>query len=248
MQATHTGGVPRSSTLNAARSRASTPSIRRCCIQDQTDIRQGVTDADIWELSPVRITWGPWPLDALTILDALYARDEVLFIGGLYDNHTATVEAQKRVVEAGNVRPFIAMNPMDGLPRRTEDGKSHPRSDAAVKDYRFALAEFDNMDMVSQLSFWHSIVNGGRVPVAALIDSGNKSIHAWLRVDLPSTEAWQTEIRDGLYHPDTGRMSLLGADRACQNPSRLSRLAGHTRAETNRVQQLLYLNPDAKPC
>ena len=80
------------------------------------------------------------------------------------------------------------------------------------------------------------------------IDSGGKSIHAWLRINLPDRAAWDKLVRYELYG-ETGRLTRLGADRACCNPARLSRLPGHYRRDTaeapGRWQRLLYLNPDA---
>jgi len=203
---------------------------------------EGVSEAEIWEASPYRITWQPGPLDALHVLHTLYAPNEILFIGEQYDTKVQTVADCITQIEAGHTEPYIIPNPFDGKVHKTKDDKPSWRCDEAVLHHRFALVEFDDMPKKSQIAFWHSIITDNLLPVAALIDAGNKSIHSWLRVDLPDVEAWQREIRDGLYHPDTGRMTLLGADRNCQNPSRLSRMPGHTRDNGNR-QRLLYLNP-----
>ena len=98
-----------------------------------------------------------------------------------------------------------------------------------------------------QEAFWFTVICDKLMPVAALIDSGGKSIHAWLRVDLPDRDAWDKLVRHELYG-EQGRLTRLGADRACCNPARLSRLPGHYRRDTaddpGRWQRLLYLNPD----
>jgi len=205
----------------------------------------GVSEADLWELSPCRITWKPGPMDAVRTLQFLYAPDELLFIGDTYDTEVKTVADWLAEIKAGKTWPHIIPNPVDGNEHQTKDGKLSRRCDAAVSQYRFALVEFDDVARGDQLRFWHSVIIEGLLPVAALIDSGKKSIHAWLRVDLATADQWDAEVRRGLYDSETGRMALMGADRACSNPSRLSRLSGHHR-EGGSIQRLLYLNPLTK--
>ena len=79
------------------------------------------------------------------------------------------------------------------------------------------------------------------MPVTTIIDSGGKSLHAWLRVDIPDRKAWDKEVAGKLYNKHTGMLCLLGADPACKNPSRLSRMPGHIRNSTGSIQKLLYL-------
>jgi hypothetical protein len=194
-------------------------------------------------MSPYRIIWEPGVEDAIHLLETLYAPDEFLFVGGTYDIEVKTVADLLSGIKEGDTFPFIIPNPFDGKEHQTKSGTMSRRCDAAIAAYRFALVEFDILTHTDQVAFWHSIISDDLLPVAALIDSGNKSIHAWLRADLPHEGAWRREVRDRLYHPETGRMTLLGADRACQNPSRLARFPGHIRQKTKRMQKLLYLNP-----
>jgi hypothetical protein len=212
--------------------------------QNLIERSRGVSDADLWELSPYRITWEPGPMDALHLLDTLYAPAEILLIGDTYSTTLHTVAEWRDIIAKGKTSPQIIINPLTGREHSKKGGDGMTRrGDNCVESYRFALVEFDDMPMSDQLCFWHSIITGKLLPVSALIDSGNKSIHAWLRVDLPDAAAWQWEIRDTLYHPQTGRMTLLGADPQCKNESRMSRLPGHFRQEKQRLQRLLYLNP-----
>jgi hypothetical protein len=205
----------------------------------------GASDADLWELSPYRIIWEPGPIDAITLLETLYAPQEQLFIGTQYGTRVEPMERHLTRIKAGNVEPHICPNPFDGQLHDAADGKPSYRCDRAVEDLRYCVVEFDEMATADQYAFWYALISHNIVRVAALIDSGGKSIHAWLRVNLPNAEAWEHEIRRGLYDKDTGRMTILGADRACQNPSRLSRLPGHFRKDKGRYQRLIYLNPEA---
>jgi hypothetical protein len=112
------------------------------------------------------------------------------------------------------------------------------RGDSAVAAFTFAVVEFDERTRAEQVAFWCGV----NLPVAALVDSAGKSIHAWLRVDAADTQAWDTQVRPlFLQH-----LAPLGVDRTCQNPSRLSRLPGHYRLEKKKWQRLLFLDPAAK--
>jgi len=201
----------------------------------------GATEADLWELSPFRIDWAPGPQDAVTVLRMLYRSDEILFCGGKYDTAVQSVRRWVAAIQAGAVPEHIAPNPMTGRAHPTKDGKESFRSDSAVADHRFVVVEFDAITEAHQMAFWHSIIQGKLLPVAALIHSGGKSVHGWIKVDLPDAAAWDEVVRVELYGA-SGRLTALGADKACANPARLSRLAGHKR-DGSRLQRLLYLNP-----
>ena len=91
-------------------------------------------------------------------------------------------------------------------------------------------------------TFWGAALN--ELPVVALIDSGNKSLHAWIRVpDVHTFEEWKIKIEQKFFEQC---LKPLGIDTACKNPSRMSRLPGCIRKETGRWQRLLYLNPEAE--
>jgi hypothetical protein len=217
------------------------PTFRQRLIQ----ANHGATHADLWELSPIRIDWEPGPQDAAMLVYTLYAPAEIIFAGGVYDRDVFAAGALLDAYKRGNPPPpHIIPNPMDGNEHETGSGTVSRRCDAAVSAFRFAVVEFDDIPKADQVAFWYSIIKGGLLPVAALIDSGGKSIHAWLRVDLPDAAAWDSVVRRDMYDKDTGRLALLGADRACQNQSRLSRMPGHYRAEKESWQLLLYLNPE----
>lgn len=198
----------------------------------------GATEADFWERSPVRIDWEPGPRDMVEVLKALWMPDEILFMGDRFGRTVAPVHALIRRYQHGvAVPPHLTVNPMSGCEHLTNDGKKSFRCDKAVAGFRYAVAEFDNMDKAEQLAFWWGFTSA---PIAALVDSGGKSIHAWLRVDCPDREAWERDVEQGLFE----RILIpLGCDAACRNESRLSRAPGHFRREKNEWQRLLYLDP-----
>jgi len=179
--------------------------------------------------------------DAALMLRTLYAADEFLYIGG----------AKERGEIGGNIRPvrdwlayieaggalaehFIP-NPLTGREGITQDGTPTLRGDGCVSAWRYALVEFDNVPCWLQASFWLTT----RLPVAAVIFSGSKSLHGLLEVSCANAEEWAREVRP-LYR---GILKDLGADVACSNAARMSRCPGVPRGDD--FQRLVWLRARA---
>jgi len=114
------------------------------------------------------------------------------------------------------------------------------RCEATVKDLRFALMEMDDNPIETQVAFWLHCIDL-KLPVAAIIHSGGKSIHGWMKVDCgKDTEKWEKDVKGWLFG-EFGKH--YGIDTACSNKARLSRLPGYYR-ENKGLQHLLYLNGD----
>ncbi len=217
------------------------PLTREAIIRRGAEI--GGTEADWFHRSPVYLPEAePGPADALAVLRALWEPDEFLFIGDTYKREVRTVREHIRRLEQGEaVPPLIIPNVLCGraVPNPKDNGKLSARCDEAVVGFKYAVAEMDDVSREAQLQFWAGFTSA---PIAALVDSGGKSIHAWLWVDCKNREAWERDVEQGLFE----RVLIpLGCDRACANESRLSRLPGHYRAEKRAWQKLLYLNPEA---
>ena len=102
-------------------------------------------------------------------------------------------------------------------------------SDNDVSAYRHVLVEFDDKPKAEQ----EQLLRSSGLPISVLIDSGGKSIHAWVRVDAPSRKEWDAR-RDLIYS------SIPGIDPKNKNPSRFSRLPGAWRGDQK--QKLLANN------
>ncbi len=76
-----------------------------------------------------------------------------------------------------------------------------------------------------------------------ILFTDGKSIHAWLPVPVSTFESWR-KVTDRLLHPKGGFFGVLGADHVGRVPSQGFRLPGHVRADTGRLQRLLYFNPE----
>ena len=108
---------------------------------------------------------------------------------------------------------WIRFNPMDGKDCKNEN----------VTEYRYALVESDSMDLEQQ----NAIIRELELPVACMVYSGKKSIHAIVKVDAADYSEYRKRV-DYLYH--ICQKNGLKIDTQNKNPSRLSRLPGVMRA------------------
>ena len=215
-------------------------------IIDQGEISDEV---DLWEASPIRLLDEPQGDPAL-LLETLYEPTDLVWIGDRHqsgiigDTIKTTGELIGHFKNGGKTGPFIIINPLTGTsePKKTGDGETL-RGDGNVAAYRYCMAEFDNLSREYQIRFWSAV----KLPIVALIDSGGKSIHAWLQVSklaqVERSEDWATHIKTRLYD---AILTPLGVDGACSNPARLSRLPGHYREEKQAFQRLLWLSPEGR--
>jgi hypothetical protein len=178
-------------------------------------------------------------MDGILVLETLYEPDDLLCLC----RNRWSIEIRTRaewvedLLRNGNRYEFFCINPLSGKahPQAGGCGMSR-RCDAAVVRYRYALVEFDVLPIPRQLAFW----SVARLPIAALTFSGGKSVHAL--IDLGSRvwdrESWRRVVKKELF---ADFLIPCGADGSTANPSRLSRMAGHLRADKGQIQELLYL-------
>lgn len=95
-------------------------------------------------------------------------------------------------------------------------------TDSSVAKYRNVLVEFDKKPKAEQLAIFQQ----SNLPISLLVDSGGKSIHAWVRVDAESKEQWE-QRRNEVYE----YLSDHEPDPQNKNPSRWSRLGGIIRGD-----------------
>lgn len=104
---------------------------------------------------------------------------------------------------------WIRFNPLDGNGCKNEN----------VTDYRYALVESDTEAIERQ----NAIIRELELPVAALVFSGGKSLHAIVRVEAADYAEYRKRV-DYLYH--ACEKNGLKIDTQNRNPSRLSRMPG----------------------
>lgn len=122
---------------------------------------------------------------------------------------------------------WIRLNPISGEGCKNAD----------IVDFRHALIESDSLPKDLQLQKIREL----NLPCAAIVDSAGKSVHAVVKIDAGKDEK--------LYRERVAEMHAyleangFPVDKACKNPSRLSRMAGATR---NGIRQsLLAVNVGA---
>lgn len=113
----------------------------------------------------------------------------------------------------GTVNPecgaWIRFNPLNGQGVKND----------CVADYRYALVESDSISVAQQNGIMHDL----KLPIAALVFTGGKSLHAIVRVEAGSYKEYRERV-EFLYK--ICDKNGLHVDRNCRNPSRLSRMPG----------------------
>lgn len=104
---------------------------------------------------------------------------------------------------------WIRFNPLDGKGAKNEN----------VTEFRYALVESDEIDIDKQ----NAIIRELELPVACLVHSGKKSIHAIVKVEAATYEEYRKRV-DYLYN--VCQKNGLKVDTQNRNPSRLSRMPG----------------------
>lgn len=107
---------------------------------------------------------------------------------------------------------WIRFNPLDGKGAKNEN----------VTDYRYALVESDSMSVEKQNAIYKEL----ELPIVALVYSGNKSLHAIVKVDAGNYDEYRKRV-DYLYK--ICQKNGISVDTQNRNPSRLSRMPGFER-------------------
>ena len=107
---------------------------------------------------------------------------------------------------------WIRFNPVDGEGVKNEN----------VTRFKFALIESDIVSIADQDAMYRKL----ELPIACLVHSGGKSLHAIVRVDAEDYDEYRKRV-EFLY--DFLSKNGVAVDKQNRNPSRLSRLPGATR-------------------
>lgn len=165
-----------------------------------TDDRVGYVTNDVWQDAE-----GKW-LPSKGVYDRT-AGELIASLKKHPDDLGATVGDWKPEVGA-----WIRFNPFDGGGVKNEN----------VTGFRFALVESDTLPIAEQDIVFRKL----ELPIAALVHSGGKSLHAIVRVDAENYEEYRKRV-EFLY--DFLEKNGVSIDKQNRNPSRLSRMPGVTR-------------------
>lgn len=210
----------------------------------------------------------PYAEDGIQLLNALYHPEDILYIGSQKEsgqeqqNHVKPVSewtaffqeqiakiaampesAQMQALQRlGDAYPLIIPNPLSGRRESTKDGEKQTlRGDACVQSFRFMVLESDSLSFPQQGALLRGICRLMECKVCAVIYSGGKSCHAWVRLDgISNLDEWEKEVKGKIF----AVLGKIGFDGACCNAARLSRFAGMFRRDKEKFQRLLYLAPE----
>lgn len=131
------------------------------------------------------------------------------------------------ITEASEGGAMIRFNPLDGT----------GESDANVTKFRYCLVESDKDSIEKQYGLYKAM----NLPIKALVNSGNKSLHAIVRVDAESAQQYRDRV-NRIY--EFCRKSKLQVDEQDKNASRYSRMPGIIR--NGKRQYTVAMNIGAK--
>ena len=109
---------------------------------------------------------------------------------------------------------WVRFNPLDGKGGKNEN----------VTEFRYALVESDTLAIEKQ----NALIRELQLPVAVLVYSGGKSLHAIVRIDASDYTEYRKRV-NFLYK--TCQKNGMSIDEQNKNPSRLSRLPGCVRGD-----------------
>ena len=164
------------------------------------DDRVGYVTNDVWQDAE-----GKW-LPSKGVYDRT-AGELIASLKKHPDDLGATVGDWKPEVGA-----WIRFNPLDGSGVKNDN----------VTRFRFALVESDTLPIAEQDIVFRKL----ELPIAALVHSGGKSLHAIVRVDADNYDEYRKRV-EFLY--DFMEKNGVSIDKQNRNPSRLSRMPGVTR-------------------
>ena len=104
---------------------------------------------------------------------------------------------------------WIRFNPLDGEGVKNDN----------VTDFRYALVESDDMPLDKQ----NAIIRELELPVAVMVYSGGKSIHAIVRIEAANYDEYRSRVE---YLYSVLKKNGMSLDTQNKNPSRLSRMPG----------------------
>jgi hypothetical protein len=205
-------------------------------------------------IAPMRSETGalplPQPVDGgfVRLIDACFRPDEFVAIAPAAESdegETAprrgvtltAAEWKARVIKKGGIDRcfgtklglFLRINPM------CRDGATNEE----VTAFRHVLVEFDRDQEgqpIPKEEQYRAIMASG-MPVAALIDSGNKSLHAWIRVDAPDEAEYKRRVAI-IWGWFEGR----NLDKQNRNASRLSRCPDGRRTVDGEIRRQSLLD------
>jgi len=198
--------------------------------------------ADLWHESPIRLDGEPCD-DWILLLGCLFPREAIVFIGDLHDSGEGRGEGHFRRVEE-----WLQGSSLPG-PRIAaatfRSGTIHRRKDC-VESRPYLVLESDDLighkpttatereqNKAATAALFQWFVHSLGMHLAAVIDTGNRSLHGWFRMPRRPGLLSQLEFIAPKLHLDP---SLF------RQPNAPLRLPGTIHEKTGEPARLLYLD------
>jgi hypothetical protein len=210
-------------------------------------------EGDLWYAS----SWRPledWRVDPVMLFAALCDKEEYINVVTKFTIEQGAGEEKsnpkgagrtllrdewmRRIRDRGTPQSeagaWVRPNPV----KEHGSGQGGASTDVDVTSFRFCLLESDLLPIEFQLSLFARLP----LPVAAIIQSGGKSVHAWVMLNCSNAQEYRTKVKR-IY----SLLARFGICSSNKNSSRLSRMPGAQREigkHGDGAQRLLYLNPE----
>lgn len=209
---------------------------------------------DLRSCSPVQISSDPRE-QFTSWVRRLWSDDSYIYAGDRYGNKVTTVS--DLLARMTVIPPHVATNAYTGKTGETMNGKQSQRAKSEVLNPHYALIEFDALPLDEQASFVRGYLaqqeNGAFLPgpIVSVVYSGSKSLHTLIDLHARAVGRFQRQPlikswTDSWYEIQAKFCSesdpvTENADKACKDPSRLTRAPGHLR-DNGKMQELIYLS------
>ena len=177
------------------------------------------------------------PDDYVNIVTNATLNDKGKWVPSGYGNQYVCKELCDRIINDGIDGAIGEYNHSAGVWVRVNPMNGNGISDQDVKVCRNALVESDDMPIKDQERMLFEM----NLPIVCITNSGGKSLHAIVRIDADGRNHYQDRVR--YMHEECEKTGLL-IDKANKNPSRLTRLAGVERGDSE--QTLMHLRIGAR--
>lgn len=204
------------------------------------DVMPKITSAWLWWRSPIV----PDSQSAASFLARLYEPGEKLYVTTklrskegyiLEAGSREALETLRRISIENSEGVWYLPNPITGQLAKSQSGGFSYRCKEAVSSFKYIAFESDTVRPADWLNFIVTL----QIPIAAIFETGGKSVHTLVKVKVSTLEEWK-ECAEVLKE----KLSPYGADPAMFQIQQTCRLPGCLRGSTGKEQRLLYLNPN----
>lgn len=189
--------------------------------------RSGYGLVDLWEESPLRIDPETPPREVLALL---FAPDDLLTAAVVREGARTYTLAEWG--DSLNRCRFLVPNAAAVRSGLTRDGRTSQRALSMFPRRHYLVIEFDQASLDQQACRIRYLA--AKAPLAMVVFSGSKSLHAWFRCIDPD---------DDRLRPFFAEACHLGADPATWQRHQLVRLPEGLREGSQNRQSIFYFNP-----